>query len=140
MMKVLTRFSALVIFASASLFAYWAFIDDPEVMEIKSQMVMNSGDIHPGGHVDIKTKMCVKRLPVPNSAVRTITNGFVYTLDTAQLVYNGIGCTEVDRQYSIPPAATFGRHHYQNCVSYQVNPVRQKRVCTAPLEFDVIAP
>lgn len=128
------------------LVCYW-LVESPIL--ITSQKVELLSPVHVGDRgFQLRTAFCEPIAPVPGTLVRTIRqldtgNAFVLSMEISVAT---AGCYDLVRFHILPRIYTnkgdtplpAGRYEYQFCAQYQINPLRQLRGCTHPLNFDIL--
>ena len=135
MFNVLFVMSSAILVGAVLLCGYWQWIDDPRVVNNLKYVVVNPNTIHRGGTLMLHISGCNLVPPIPNSAVRKIKNQFTFII--ADQSTSGIGCFDRTSSFLLPSDAHDGKHFYQVCVSYKINPIKTINHCILPVEFNV---
>lgn len=134
----LVRVSAVMIIVGGAILAYWQWFDRPQLNRVYEQRIMNPESIYPGGRLVMRIHACNFAKPVANSAMRFITNEFIFRIADTSVA--DIGCFNREVSYVIPSDAHRGPHTYQFCAEWRVNPIKTLLQCNPPIKFNVIIP
>lgn len=136
MMDALFRASLGLLGAALLLCAYWLWLDNPVLVTEYESYIEQPGPYHAGDTLINVLHSCVTRPIVPDSAIRSLENEFVYIFSN-KVVGTEPGCYTRKRPFTLPMSAVPGPHLLNRSVRFQINPLKQVVWTAPPLVFEV---
>lgn len=135
-LAMLFRASLVSVLLSVSTVAYWLWLDDPEIITEQVAVIENTGPIHGGDILLLRTRFCQSREALAESGVRQIKNAYIHDL-ADHTVTTKAGCGGRAFAVPLPQQLMPGPHTYAFSLAYQVNPIKTKRISLPEIPFTV---